>query len=244
MVEELKDGNVDIGHEHRDVTGGWLRPAVFGAMDGLLSNSSLIAGIAGGVAATGATDANKTLVLAGIAGLVGGAISMGAGEYVSVATQSEAALAEIESERRELELNPEGELHELAALWESRGLEPALALQVATQLSSDPEKALEVHVREELGISPDALPNPWVAAISSFVFFSVGALVPLLPYLFGALSVVPAMSATAISLFLAGVVASKVTSRSWWYNGSRQLVVGAFAGLVTYLLGHLVGHSL
>ena len=234
----------DIGHEHRDVGGGWLRPAVFGAMDGLLSNSSLIAGIAGGSAAAGVAgkDLHTTLILAGFAGLVGGAFSMGAGEYISVATQSESIMAEIEAERRELEIHPEGELKELAHIYEAKGLSPELAHEVAVAISKDPERALAVHVQEEMGVSVEGLPSAWVAGISSFIAFSLGALVPLLPYLFGATSQTPAIALTAISLFLAGAVVSRVTTKSWWFNGSRQLIVGAAAGGITYLLGTLVGH--
>ena len=233
----------DIGHEHRDVGGGWLRPAVFGAMDGLLSNSSLLAGLAGGSAAAGLQGANlrTTLVLAGFAGLVGGAFSMGAGEYISVATQSESIMAEIEAERLELIRNPEGELKELAHIYEAKGLSPELAHEVATVLSQDPERALAVHVQEEMGLSVEGLPSAWVAGISSFIAFSLGALVPLLPYLLGSSSQTPAIALTAIFLFLSGAVVSRVTTKSWWFNGSRQLVVGAAAGGITYILGHLVG---
>jgi len=237
----------DIGHEHRDVGGGWLRPAVFGAMDGLLSNSSLIAGLAGGIAASNKltqgtpVDPRTTLILAGFAGLVGGAFSMGAGEYISVATQSESIMAEIEAERLELIANPEGELKELSHIYEAKGLTPALAHEVATALSQNIDQALAVHVQEEMGVSVEGLPSAWVAGISSFIAFSLGALVPLLPYLFGATSTVPAVALTAISLFLAGAIVSRVTTKSWWFNGSRQLVVGAAAGGITYILGHLVG---
>ena len=235
----------DIGHEHRDVGGGWLRPAVFGAMDGLLSNSSLIAGLAGGSAAAGVAgaDLRTTLILAGFAGLVGGAFSMGAGEYISVATQSESIMAEIEAERIELERNPEGELKELTHILESKGLNSDLAHQAAVAISKDPERALAFHVQEEMGISVSALPSAWVAGISSFIAFSLGALIPLLPYLFGATAQTPAIALTAISLFLAGAIVSRVTTKSWWFNGSRQLIVGAAAGGITYILGHLVGQA-
>ena len=237
----------DIGHEHRDVGGGWLRPAVFGAMDGLLSNSSLIAGLAGGIAASNklthgpVVDPRTTLILAGFAGLVGGAFSMGAGEYISVATQSESIMAEIEAERLELIANPEGELKELSHIYEAKGLSPELAHEVATALSQNIDQALAVHVQEEMGVSVEGLPSAWVAGISSFIAFSLGALVPLLPYLFGANSTVPAVALTAIALFLAGAIVSRVTTKSWWFSGSRQLIVGAAAGGITYILGHLVG---
>lgn len=233
----------DIGHEHRDVGGGWLRPAVFGAMDGLVSNSSLIAGIAGGAAALNLQGAElrTTLVLAGFAGLLGGAFSMGAGEYISVATQSESILAEIEAERLELIRNPEGELKELAHIYEAKGLNPQLAHEVAVAISQDPQRALAVHVQEEMGVSVENLPSAWVAGISSFIAFTVGALIPLIPYMFGAQAQTPAIALTALALFLSGAVVSRVTTKSWWFNGGRQLIVGAAAGGITYILGNLVG---
>lgn len=233
----------DIGHEHRDVGGGWLRPAVFGAMDGLVSNSSLIAGIAGGSAALNlqGSELRTTLVLAGFAGLLGGAFSMGAGEYISVATQSESIMAEIEAERLELIRNPEGELKELTHIYEAKGLTPELAHEVAVALSQDPERALAVHVQEEMGVSVEGLPSAWLAGISSFIAFTVGALIPLIPYIFGAQSQTPAIALTALALFLSGAVVSRVTTKSWWFNGSRQLIVGAAAGGITYILGNLVG---
>ena len=142
-----------VGHEHADVTGGWLRPAVFGAMDGLVSNFALIAGVAGGSGDSG------VIVLAGLAGLAAGAFSMAAGEYTSVAAQAELAEAEIEVEREALRTKPEAEEQELADLYVARGLEPELAAEVARQLHRDPETALDVHAREELGVTPGDLPS-------------------------------------------------------------------------------------
>lgn len=232
----------EIHHSHRDVTGGWLRPAVFGASDGLVSNFALIAGVAGGSAAAGADT--TSVVIAGLAGLVAGAASMAAGEYVSVASQSELAEAEIELERRELASRPEAEEQELAATFERRGLSPSLAGQVASELSRDPESALEVHVREELGVDIHDLPSPVTAAVSSFLSFAAGALIPLLPYLVGAESLVPAMLLSLASLFGVGVLVSRVTVRSWFYSGSRQLLLGGAAAAITYLVGSWVGAGL
>ncbi len=229
----------EIHHSHRDVTGGWLRPAVFGASDGLVSNFALIAGVAGGTAATGADS--TAVVIAGLAGLVAGAASMAAGEYVSVASQSELAEAEIELERRELVNRPEAEQQELADTFQRRGLTAELAGEVARELSRDPATALEVHVREELGVDMDDLPSPVTAAVSSFLSFSVGALVPLLPYLFGAESLAPALVVSFIALFGVGVLVSRVTVRSWLFSGTRQLLLGAVAAGVTYFVGSLVG---
>ncbi|MEU9076542.1 VIT1/CCC1 transporter family protein [Kitasatospora sp. NPDC004745] len=226
---------IPAADHHRDVNGGWLRPAVFGAMDGLVSNFALMTGVVGGAASNG------TVVLTGLAGLAAGACSMAAGEYTSVASQAELVQAEIEVERLELSRNPHGELAELAQLYVSRGVEPELAHEVARQLSANPDQALEVHAREELGVDPNDLPSPWVAAGSSFVCFAVGALLPLLPYLLGATSLVPALLLSAAGLFLCGAVVARVTARSWWFSGLRQLVLGGAAAGVTYLLGWLIG---
>ncbi|ACZ85900.1 VIT1/CCC1 transporter family protein [Streptosporangium roseum] len=230
-------GRAEIHHAHRDVNGGWLRPSVFGAMDGLVSNFALIAGVAGGTAST------KVIVLAGVAGLAAGAFSMAGGEYVSVASQRELALAEIDVERRELERHPEAEQAELAQLYESRGVEPGVAAEVARQISQDPEKALEVHARAELGVAPDDLPSPRIAALSSFLSFSVGAILPLLPYLLGVTSLVSSAVISCLALFGAGALVSRVTARSWWYSGLRQLVVGVVAAALTFGLGNLLGGS-
>ena len=235
----MSERSFEIHHSHRDVTGGWLRPAVFGASDGLVSNFALIAGVAGGAAAAGV--GTTAVVIAGLAGLVAGACSMAAGEYVSVASQSELALAEIELERQELEHRPEAERAELAATFVRRGLSPALADQVATELSQDADTALEMHVREELGLDVDDLPSPMTAAVSSFLSFSVGALIPLLPYLLGATSLWPALVVSTIALFVVGVLVSRVTVRSWLFSGLRQLGLGAAAAAITYVVGTLVG---
>ena len=229
-------------HGHRDVTGGWLRPAVFGAMDGLVSNLSLMAGIAGGSAAIGA--GTTPIILAGMAGLAGGAFSMAAGEYISVASQSELAEQEFENERLELSRNPESEARELAAIWSSRGVDRELAEQVALQLGRNPEAALEVHAREELGMAPGELPNPWLAAGSSFVSFVIGAVIPVLPFLLGASTFSWSLILSLIGLFAAGALVSRVTARSWWFSGMRQLVIGALAAAVTWGIGTMVGTSL
>ena len=227
---------------HRDVTGGWLRPAVFGAMDGLVSNFALMAGVAGGTAAM--TESRSAVVLAGLAGLAAGAFSMAAGEYTSVASQSELAEQEFENERRELSRNAEGEAQELAQIWVRRGVDLALAEQVAEQLGRNPEAALEVHAREELGLAPGELPNPWLAAWSSFLSFTVGALIPVLPYLVGATTLTWSLILSVVGLFGAGALVSRVTARSWWFSGLRQLLVGVLAAAVTFGIGSLVGTSL
>ncbi|MET7849258.1 VIT1/CCC1 transporter family protein [Streptomyces avermitilis] len=222
-------------HTHRDVNGGWLRPAVFGAMDGLVSNLALMTGVAGG------SVGRATIVITGLAGLAAGAFSMAAGEYTSVASQRELVEAELDVERRELRKYPKDEEAELAALYAARGVEPELAREVARQLSQDPEQALEIHAREELGIDPSDLPSPAVAAVSSFGSFALGALLPLLPYLLGASALWPALVLALIGLFACGAVVARVTARSWWYSGLRQLALGGAAAGVTYVLGSLIG---
>jgi VIT1/CCC1 family predicted Fe2+/Mn2+ transporter len=235
-------GSIPPADHHRDVTGGWLRPAVFGAMDGLVSNFALMAGVAGGAAAMG--GGRTPVVLAGLAGLAAGAFSMAAGEYTSVASQSELAEQEFENERRELSRNADGEAKELAQIWVRRGVDLALAEQVAEQLGRNPEAALEVHAREELGMAPGELPNPWLAAGSSFLAFSVGALLPVLPYLVGASTLLWSAVLSVLGLFGAGALVSRVTARSWWFSGLRQLLVGVLAAAVTFGVGSLVGSSL
>ncbi len=226
-------------HSHRDVTGGWLRPAVFGVMDGLVSNFALMAGVAGGTAALG--DVRTAVILAGLAGLAAGAFSMAAGEYTSVASQAELAEQEFENERYELRHNAEAEARELAAIWVSRGVDQDLAEQVAVQLGRNPDAALEVHAREELGMAPGELPNPWLAAGTSFAAFVVGAAIPVLPYIFGATNLEWSLMFSLAGLFAAGAMVSLVTTRSWWFSGIRQLLIGSAAAAVTFGVGSLVG---
>jgi vacuolar iron transporter family protein len=235
MSDPLKDlpglPTVEIHHEHRDVGGGWLRPTVFGMMDGLVSNFALIAGVSGASATT------SQVGLAGLAGLVGGAFSMAAGEYISVQSQNESTAAEIEVERHELTHNADAELAELTQMYVARGVDEDLAHQVARQLSRDPEQALVIHAQEELGIDPTQLPSPFTAAGSSFLSFCVGAVLPLIPYAFGATSLWVSAVLSVLALFGAGVAASRFTSRSWWYSGARQLLFGVVAAAVTFGVG-------
>jgi VIT1/CCC1 family predicted Fe2+/Mn2+ transporter len=229
-----------IGHEHPDVTGGWLRPAVFGASDGLVSNLALIAGVAGG---TRDAEGSTAVVLAGFAGLAAGAFSMAVGEYTSVASQSEAAAHEVARERAEIIANPEGERHELAAMYVDKGVDEHLAHEVARQIHRDVDNAVKVHAREELGVDPHDLASPMLAAVSSFLAFAVGALVPLVPYLLGADSLAPGLVVTLLALFGAGAVVTSVTTRPWWYGGVRQMLLGGVAAAITYGVGALVGVS-
>jgi len=238
MTAELAETPSELHHSHRDVTGGWLRPATFGVMDGLVSNFALVAGVVGG----GATG--KVVIMTGLAGLVAGACSMASGEFTSVSSQTELMKAEIEVERRELRIHPEDEERELALMYEAKGLRPELAAQVARELTTNPDVALDVHVREELGVDPNDLPSPWLAAGSSFIAFAIGALIPLIPFIFGAASVLPALLLSAIGLVVTGGIVGKITARPFWYGGGRQLLLGGLSAGVTFVIGLAVGTGL
>ena len=224
------------GHHHRDVSGGWLRPAVFGAMDGLVTNVSLIAGVGGG----GGTA--HTIILTGLAGLAAGAGSMAAGEYVSVSSQNELIYSEVAKERLELENNAVAEQAELATMLRARGVSPATARQAAAEISAHPEKALALHTMEELGVDHTELPSPFVAAGASLASFAVGALIPLLPYLLGFRLLWAALGLAAVAAVVGGGLVSRLTDRPFWRGALRQLILGACAAGITYLIGIGVGH--
>jgi vacuolar iron transporter family protein len=224
------------GHHHRDVSGGWLRPAVFGAMDGLVTNVSLIAGVGGGGGSA------HTIVLTGLAGLAAGAFSMAAGEYVSVSSQNELIYAEVAKERHELATNAVAEQAELASMLRARGVTPATARLAAAEISAHPEKALAVHTLEELGINTSDLPSPYQAGWASMASFAVGALVPLLPYLLGLHLLWVALGLAAIAAVVGGGVVSRLTERPFWRGALRQLLLGTGAAAITYLIGIAVGH--
>ena len=234
-----------ITHEHPDVNSGWLRASVFGAMDGLVSNFALIAGMVGGTTAAGA-DA-QLVVLAGVAGLAAGAFSMAAGEYTSVASQAEYALAQVAKERHEIVTNPHAERAELVAMYVRKGIRRRTAEAMASEIHDDVDRAVHVHAMEEFGVDPDDVPSPLVAAVSSFVSFSLGASVPLLPFLLGVRAMTglwAALVTTLTALFVCGAIVAKVTVRSWWWSGLRQMLLGGAAAAVTYLFGTLVGAGL
>ena len=231
------------GHEYRHrgvASGGNLRAAVFGVNDGLISNASLIMGVAGANADMG------VIVLTGIAGLVAGAFSMAAGEYVSVRSQREMYEYQIGLEREELDQYPEEEANELALIYAARGSTQVEARRLADTMIADRENALDTLAREELGLNPDELGSPYGAAASSFVSFAAGGLIPLLPYLLGlgSASLPAAVALTAIALFAVGATLSLFTGRSALVSGLRMLAIGAAAGGVTYLVGKLLGVSL
>lgn len=231
----------EIGRRHRGVgSGGNLRAAVFGVNDGLISNASLILGIAG------ATADNHLILLSGAAGLIAGAFSMAAGEYVSVRSQREMYEYQIGLERDELEHYPEAEAEELALIYEARGHTREESVAMAKNLTADPEKALATLAREELGLNPEDLGSPWGAALFSFFSFAAGAAIPLAPFLFaaGAASLVIAVALTAVALFAVGATLSLFTGRSAIMSGARMLAIGAAAGGFTYLIGKVLGVTL
>jgi VIT1/CCC1 family predicted Fe2+/Mn2+ transporter len=228
----------DVGRSHRGVGGGNLRAAVFGANDGLISNASLIMGIAG------ATADDHLVLLSGVAGLLAGALSMAAGEFVSVRSQRELYEHQIALERQELAEYPDEEAEELALIYAARGMEIDTARDVARTMLADPDHALDVLAREELGLNPDDLGSAWGAAGFSFACFSAGALVPLLPFLIGYGGIAAAGSLTAVSLFGLGSAISLFTGRDALRGGVRMLGIGAAAAATTFVLGYLFGVGL
>lgn len=228
-------GSAEIHHTHRDVNAGRLRPAVFGAMDGLVSNGALVAGVAG------AHTATHQVLLAGFAGLLAGSFSMAVGEWTSVASQTELVRAEIEKEKVELERSPAAEERELAGLFRRRGLSRELALRVAAEVSKDPDEAWRVHVREELGVDPDEQPSPYVAAGLSLVTFAFGAFVPLLPYVLGAHTLMWSVVLGAVMLLVMGGAVAQFTHRRPLMGAIRQLVLGSVTVAVVYGVGHAIG---
>jgi len=231
----------EIGQRHRGVGGGGnLRAAVFGINDGLVSNLSLILGVAGASSNAG------FILLSGIAGLLAGAFSMAAGEYVSVRAQREMYEHQIGLEQAELDEYPDEEAEELALIYAARGMNREDAHALAKRIIADPRQALDTLAREELGLNPEELGSPWGAALASFFSFGAGALVPLLPFLFaraeGAL--IAAIAVTGVALFGVGAMISLFTGRSAVRDGLRMLAIGGGAGAVTYLVGTLLGVSL
>jgi VIT1/CCC1 family predicted Fe2+/Mn2+ transporter len=222
-------------HNHQNLSGGWLRAAVFGAMDGLVTNIALVAGVGGGGAD------RRLLILTGMAGLVAGAFSMALGEFASVDTQNDAVANEAAVEREEIRRHPNAERAELAAAYEEMGLSRSTAELMAAEVHANPDLAVKVHIAQELGVDVDEQPSPWVAAISSFLCFAVGGIIPLIPFLLGSSTLAVGLLVGGVGLFAAGVLTSRFTTRSWWFSGIRQLMFGAIAAGATYLVGMLIG---
>ncbi len=227
-----------IGRGHRSPGGGNLRAAIFGVNDGLVSNASLILGMVGASAGTG------TVLATGVAGLLAGALSMAAGEFVSVRSQREMFEYQIGLEADELEEYPEAEAEELALIYAARGLPIEEARAFANTLVRDPKRALDVLAREELGLNPDDLGSPFGAATFSFIAFTIGALVPLLPFFLGATLPNAAYfgaGAAGLGLFATGASLSLFTGRNAWLGGLRMLAIGGGAGAVTFGIGSVIG---
>jgi len=241
-----REGSATVAaHEgwHRSSGGGNLRAAVFGVNDGLLSNFSLIMGMAGGTAAAGAVAEHQMVLLAGFAGMLAGAFSMAAGEYVSVRSQRELFEREIAKEREELETSPAEETKELELIYRAKGLPKEQAEQLAAAIVANPESALDTLAREELGLDPTELGSPWGAAGSSFLAFVAGALVPLTPFLLmkGPGATWTSAGASGLVLFGIGATLSLFTGRGALWSGLRMLLVGGGVALVTNLIGRAVG---
>lgn len=237
-------GDYDISKPHEydhthssSASTGWLRASVFGAMDGLVSNIGLISGIA----ATGASM--RIVTLTGLSGLISGAISMALGEYTSVRTQNEQLAVEVRTERAALRRNPIGEQRELAAMFGDLGMNDETARAAASQVHADLEHALKVHLANELGLTPEDRPSPMIAAFSALVSFSLGALIPVLPFLLAFGTLWWGLAFGGVGLLAAGFVAAKFTDRSPLMGAGRQLLFGGIAVAVTYGIGTLLGVS-
>jgi VIT1/CCC1 family predicted Fe2+/Mn2+ transporter len=226
----------DADQRRPNAKSGALRAGIFGINDGLVSNLSLIMGFAG------AAVSNHVVILAGIAGLLAGAFSMGAGEYVSMRVQRELFERLLHVEAHELATVPEEETAELAAIYESKGFPSDLARRAAEVVMEDPDVALETHAREELGLDPGELGSPWGAAMSSFLTFTIGAMIPLIPFLIGSgtAAVIGAVVASAVALFAVGAAMSVLTGRSAVWSGLRMFVVGLLAAGITFAVGRVL----
>ena len=237
--QDRPESIVDLEGWHRIHYGGSLRAAVFGANDGLLSNFSLVMGIAG------ARAEPRFVLLAGIAGLLAGASSMAAGEYVSVQSQRELYEQQIAIEREELEMSPEEEKEELSLIYQAKGIPTHQAEELAERILSNPQTAIDTLAREELGLDPTALGSPLMAAASSFIAFACGAAIPVIPYLIttGNTAFISSAAVCGISLFIVGGLISIFTGRSLLFSGLRMLGIGALAAAATYFIGRLLGVS-
>lgn len=231
-------GHSHMVHRHRDVTGGTIRAAVFGVSDGLVSNVALILGVAA------AASTRASVLVAGVAGLLAGSASMAAGEYVSMKAQSELVERELKIERLSIAKQPEMETRELAAIYRQRGADAETAQKMADQVHADPDVALDVHAREELGVDPDETGNPTGAAISSFIAFAFGALVPLFPWFFaeGNGAVVASALLGLIAAASVGVVLARFTERSMVRTAARQVGWAIVACVVTWVIGSWLGN--
>ena len=227
----------EFDHRHANVAGGWLRAAAFGAMDGLVTNTSLLAGVGG------AGLAPHAIVLSGVAGLAAGAFSMALGEFASVSTANHQVEAEVQVERRAQARHPVSEQTELVGTFVGMGMSVETARVAAAEVHRDPERAVTLHLTHELGVDPTEKPSPWVAGASSFVMFAIGAVVPLIPYLLGFASLAAGLAVGCLGLLVVGAVTAHLTSRPKVGGALRQLLFGLVAIGATYLVGALIGVS-
>jgi len=226
---------------HRSAGGNALRAAVLGASDGLISNFNLVMGVAGAQLSSGA------ILLTGVAGLLAGAISMALGEWISVQSSRELYTRQLQTEKEEIETMPEEEVEELSLIYQARGLAPEEAHLLASRIMSSPETALDTLAREELGINPEDLGgSAWEAALTSFLLFAVGAILPVIPFIFfvGSTAIIMSAAFSAAGLFLTGAAITLFTGRPVWYSGLRQVLFGFAAAAVTFTIGHLLGVSI
>jgi VIT1/CCC1 family predicted Fe2+/Mn2+ transporter len=226
---------------HRSAGGNALRAAVLGASDGLLSNFNLVMGV------SGAALSNKNILLTGFAGLLAGAISMALGEWISVQSSRELYQKQINTEKDEIATAPEEEIEELVLIYQARGIDEVTARRIATKLMGNPDTAINALARDELGINPEELGgSAWEAAITSFLLFAAGAIVPVIPFLFlsGTTAIIVSAALSAVSLFFIGSAITLFTGRSIFYSGIRQVLFGLAAAAVVFLVGHLIGVSI
>lgn len=245
ILKSLEKLNLDrltkIEGRHRNIGGNALRAAVLGANDGLVSNLSLVMGVAG------AASGENTILIAGLAGLLAGAISMALGEWISVKSSQELFENQIKLELEEIENSPEEEMYELALLYKSRGMNADQANEMAKKVIRDPQSAKEVLVREELSINPEELQgSAWIASIASFLLFALGAVIPVLPFFWleGMRAILFGVAFSTIGLFLIGSAITLFTGKSIWSSGIRQMLFGLLAAAITYGIGSLIGMSL
>lgn len=230
-----------IEGRHKTVGGNALRAAVLGANDGLVSNMSLVMGVAG------ATSGQNEILLAGSAGLLAGALSMALGEWISVKSSQELYERQMALEMDEIETNPEGELKEITLIYIAKGIPEGQAHDMAVKVMSDKHHAHEVLIKEELGINPEELKSSaWEAAITSFILFAIGAIIPLAPFFWGggATAIIASVVSSTIGLFLIGSAITLFTGRSIWFSGTRQVVFGLLAAAITFGIGKLIGVSI
>ena len=229
------------GRRHKTVGGNALRAAVLGANDGLVSNMSLVMGVAG------ATNGEQGVLLAGLAGLLAGALSMSLGEWISVKSSQELYERQMRLEMEEIENNPETELKELQLIYIAKGIPEGQAKEMAEKIMSDTSHAHEILIKEDLGINAEELKgSAWTAAIASFILFAIGAIIPVIPFFFGSSFVTIAWSLglSTVGLFLIGSAITLFTGRSIWHSGLRQVLFGLAAASITFSIGKLIGISI